>query len=230
MKHLFLIFLLGTLAACSTNEVDTWNAKPCVWFTEARDTLIFSFYFQPGAEEYVVEIPISMAGAVADVDRNAVVEDLGSSSFNPGSEYEVVSAIIPAGETEGVVRVNVRKTENLNTANDTLTFAIRASETFDVGLSEEYWQNSVIVSNSLAQPSWWNSDAEMYLGYYSDLKMEIIYTVLGSDEIFSGGDYSIWFSDEVTIAIYRLNRYCIDNNVKYNPEDETVVQFDFWTN
>lgn len=227
MKHLFAILVLMlAFAACSTDKIDTWDAKPCVWFTEARDTLIFSFYSQPGENDYTIEIPISMAGRIADADRAVAVRDLGA--LNPETDYEIVSANIPAGETEGVVSVNVRKTENLNTANDTITIGLIASDVFELGLDTTYWQNTIVVSNTLSKPSWWDSDAERNVGYYSDLKMEIIYTVLGSDEIFSSG--SSWASDEVIIAIYNLNRYCIDNNIKYNPEDETVVQFDFWTN
>lgn len=223
MKHLFLIFLLGTLAACSTNEVDTWNAKPCVWFTEARDTLIFSFYSQPGENDYTIEIPISMAGRIADADRSVAVRDLGA--LSPETDYEIVSANIPAGETEGVVSVNVRKTENLNTANDTITIELIASDVFELGLDTTYWQNTIVVSNTLSKPSWWDSNAEMNVGYYSDLKMEIIYTVLGSDEIFSNA--TSWWGDDVVIAIYQLNRYCIDYGIKY--ENGNPVQFDFWT-
>lgn len=228
MRNIFVIVLLLMVGACSKEEIPTWEAKPRVWFTEASDTLVFSFYSQAAdVSEYVLEIPISMAGMMDEADREVEVRDLGGRSFNPGSEYEIVSAIIPAGEVSGVLSVNVRRTENLSEANDTISFEILASDVFELGMTEEYWQSTIVVSNNLTQPVWWDSTAESYLGYYSDKKMEIIYTVLGSDEVFCGDNE--WYSDPVYIAIYRLNRYCIDNNVKYNPEDENVIQFAWGT-
>ena len=172
-------------------------------------------------------MPISMAGRVADEDRTVTVKDLGSSPFNPGSRYEIVSAVIPAGEVTGTLQVKVYKTENLEEASDTLNFEIYGSEVFEVGLSD-YLHHAIIISSSLAKPSWWDSTADRYVGYYSEKKLEIIYTVLGSDEIFSSA--SSWWSDDVQIAIYQLNQYCKKNNIKYHPDDEDVITFDFWSN
>ena len=230
MKHIlyFTIGFLLIMTACSKSEIDTWDARPRVWFTNSNDTTLFSFYTQPeGTTESVVEVPISMAGRVADEDRTVTVKDLGSSPFNPGSRYEIVSAVIPAGEVTGTLQVKVYKTENLEEASDTLNFEIYGSEVFEVGLSD-YLHHAIIISSSLAKPSWWDSTADRYVGYYSETKLEIIYTVLGSDEIFSSA--SSWWSDDVQIAIYQLNQYCKKNNIKYHPDDEDVITFDFWSN
>jgi len=216
------------MGACSKSEIDPWDARPRVWFTNSNDTTLFSFYTQPeGTTESVVEVPISMAGRVADEDRTVTVKDLGSSPFNPGSRYEIVSAVIPAGEVTGTLQVKVYKTENLEEASDTLNFEIYGSEVFEVGLSD-YLHHAIIISSSLAKPSWWDSTADRYVGYYSEKKLEIIYTVLGSDEIFSSA--SSWSSDDVQVAIYQLNQYCKKNNIKYHPDDEDVITFDFWSN
>ena len=173
MKNIlyFTIGFLLIMTACSKSEIDTWDARPRVWFTNSNDTTLFSFYTQPeGTTESVVEVPISMAGRVADED---------------------------------------------------------GSEVFEVGLSD-YLHHAIIISSSLAKPSWWDSTADRYVGYYSEKKLEIIYTVLGSDEIFSSA--SSWWSDDVQIAIYQLNQYCKKNNIKYHPDDEDVITFDFWSN
>ena len=193
---LFIIVLILAMVACSKSEIDTWEAKPRVWFTEASDTLLFSFYSQPEeVKEYVLEIPISMAGMVSETEeRTVTVKNLGGSPFNPGSEYEIISATIPAGEVIGVLRVKVQKTENLNMANDTLGFEICASEVFELGLTEDYWRNAIIISNLLSKPAWWDSEAERVLGYYSDKKMEVIYAVDGAYELFNSGDYG-WYDD-----------------------------------
>lgn len=227
---LFIIVLILVMVACSKSEIDTWEVKPRVWFTEASDTLLFSFYSQPEeVKEYVLEIPISMAGMVSETEeRTVTVKNLGGSPFNPGSEYEIISATIPAGDVIGVLRVKVQKTENLNMANDTIGFEICASEVFELGLTEDYWRNAIIISNLLSKPAWWDSGAERVLGYYSDKKMEVIYVVDGAYELFNSGDYG-WYDDNVSVMIYKLNRYCKDHNIKYHPDDENVITFDFWS-
>ena len=220
----FIIIMMFLIGACSKSEIETWDAKPRAWFYMADDTTLLLFSSMPEeTSESIVKIPITMAGKVADVDRNVLVKDLGGSSFNPGSKYEIISAIIPAGKKKGEMQVKVYKTENLNTANDTLSFEIVSSDEFEAGL-EDYLHNAIIVSNSWFKPSWWNWEAESRLGYYSEKKLEIIYTVLGSEEVFDSG-YG-WRSDEVSVAVYKLNRYCIDNNVKYHPDDKDVIIFD----
>ena len=222
---LFIITIILVVMACSKSEIETWDAKPRANFYMADDTVLFLFNTQPeGTTEGIVKLSITMAGKLADVDRHVAIKDLGGSPFNPGSKYEIISAIIPAGKKKGEVQVKVYKTENFDVANDTLSFEAVASEEFETGLPD-YLHNSIIISNLWTQPLWWDSSAEARLGYYSKKKLEIIYTVLGSEEVFEDVE-NWWGDDDVSVAVYKLNRYCIDNNVKYNPDDENVIQFE----
>ena len=86
---------------------------------------------------------------------------------------------------------------------------------------EEYLNNTLVISSKLARPSWWN---EYSLGYYSNKKMEIIYAVPGVFELLNSDGY-LWWDDEIQVAIYKLNKYCRENNIKYNPSDENVITF-----
>ncbi|AZS29565.1 DUF4843 domain-containing protein [Butyricimonas faecalis] len=214
----YAIALLLGIMACAESEIETWKAKPRVWFTKANDTIIFSFYSQPAEiTEYTVEIPISMAGPLSDKDRVVKVEDLGNA--DPESKYEFI-AMIPAGEKTGVLQVTVQKTGNLSVKEDTLGFKICVSDDFEEGL-EEYLNNTLVISSKLARPSWWN---ESSLGYYSNKKMEIIYAVPGVFELLNSDGY-LWWDAEIQVAIYKLNKYCRENNIKYNPSDENVITF-----
>ena len=77
MKNIFYsIILLVVAAACAKSEIPTWDAKPRAWFTEANDTTLFTFLSQPDATEFIVEIPISMAGMVDSTDREVAVKDM----------------------------------------------------------------------------------------------------------------------------------------------------------
>ena len=165
-----------------------------------------------------------MAGIRTDAERTVEVEDLGAK--NDTSRY-AFSAVIPAGRETGVLRVTVYKTKNLTNAPDTLGFRICPSEDFEVGL-EGYLENALIISNKLAKPTWWDEDADMELGYYSDKKMWVIMQVEGAFETLDAGGYS-WGDDEIVVLIYKLNRYCKENNVKYHEDDENVIEFGFWT-
>ena len=229
MRNIVLIMLLMAAVACSKSEIETWTAKPRVWFTNADDTVVFSFYSQPEeVTEYTVEIPITMAGKIASEDREIAFKDLGSG--NPESRYEVVSAKIPAGEVTGMLAVKVHKTDNLNTANDAIVFELLPSDVFELGLSEDYHHNMLVISNLLAKPTWWDDENCIYfLGYYSDEKLEIVYTVFGSDEFFAklGRGEGSWYDDDVTIAIYKLNQYCKENNCTYLSGEP--ITFDYLT-
>ena len=223
MKKIFYIILLAAFViACSKDEIETWDAKPCVWFTNSGDTLLFSFYSLPAeAADAIVEIPISMAGTVDTADREVAVRDLGCR--NSATQYEIVSAVIPGGETSGTLAVRVHKTDNLSIANDTIGFEIIDSDVFAVGLGD-YLTNALVVSNMLGRPEWWVSRAENYLGQYSDEKLAIIYTC-GYYELFNS--VSNWWSpgDDVTIAIYQLNQYCKEHNSTYPSGEE--IRFDY---
>ena len=219
-----MVLLLG-LVACSKSEIPTWSEKARVWFTNANDTTLFSFYSQPdGIEKYTVEIAISMAGAMAEHERGVSIEDLGCT--NDTSRYEI-SAVIPAHQSEGVLRVTVYKTDNLKNEPDTIGFRICPSEDFEVGLSKNL-ENALIISSKLVKPDWWNKSAENYIGFYSDRKMEVIMQVEGAFDTLNGDGYE-WYDQEISVLIYKLNRYCKEKNVKYNEDDENVIEFGYKT-
>ncbi len=226
MKKVFYIIVsLLLLAACSKSEIETWDSTPCVWFDSAsKDTVIFSFYSLPETvTEYIQEFPITIAGEVSDIDRQVGVKILGT--HNPESRYEIVSATIPAGKVDGTVQVKVYKTDNLKTAHDTLGIEIIASADFEVGL-ENYTRRAMVVSNFIARPVWWDMMMEMFvLGSYSDRKLKVIYEVLGSDEYFHEGAFTVMYKEDAAEIIYRLNKYCKDNNIKENPSDSNVISF-----
>ena len=81
----------------------------------------------------------------------------------------------------------------------------------------------------MAKPTWWNARADQNLGYYSDKKMWVIMQVEGAFETLDAGGYN-WWDDEIQVLIYKLNKYCKDNNVKYHEDDEDVIKLDFWSN
>ena len=47
-------------------------------------------------------------------------------------------------------------------------------------------------------------------------------------DVLNGGGYK-WYDDEISVLIYKLKKYCKDNNIKYNEDDENVIEFDYNT-
>lgn len=220
MRNIFYSMLLLVVAvACAKSEIPTWEAKPRAFFTEANDTTLFTFLSQPDATEFVVEIPISMAGKIDSTDRAVSVKDLGCT--NDATQYEIVSAFIPKGEVTGNLSVKVTLTDNLSEANDTIGFEIEASDIFEVG-QEGSLKNYLIVSNLVSKPVWWDEDADYGLGDYTEQKMEIIYAVLTEEEI--EAMYADWYGADASIAIYKLNQYCKDNDIT-DPDTGDILYF-----
>ena len=52
--------------------------------------------------------------------------------------------------------------------------------------------------------------------------------VEGAFDTLNGDGYE-WYDQEISVLIYKLNRYCKEKNVKYNEDDENVIEFGYKT-
>ena len=63
--------------------------------------------------------------------------------------------------------------------------------------------------------------------------MQVIYQVEGACDLFEqiGAGAVSWYDDEVEVMVYRLNRYCVDNDIRYDYGSSIgeIVVFDFWS-
>lgn len=207
---------MGFSISCTTSEIPEWTAEGRIWFT-SKDTTSFTFALYPDSASKVIEIPISLAGNLAGNDREIKIS-IASDFRNDSTKYKILSpTVIPKDSSNGYLKICVYKTANLNNARDTITFAIENSDQLVTGLSS-YLKNSLIVYSKFVKPDWWTKTATYTLGRYTEMKLGVVFKVLGTIT------ETPLCSDKAAKAlnIYKLNKYCTDNGPFYDYDGELV--------
>lgn len=220
ISTLFSIALLvGCLASCSKEEVDVWKDTGRVWFTSS-DTLNFTFAQHADVTSYVLQLPISLAGKKASVDRTVNVT-VSSPARNSQTKFEIENpVIIPKDSTSGNLNVKVYKTDNLDTANDTISFTIGASPDLEAGL-QNYLTKTITLTNHYTKPIWWKLFATYEIGRYTEKKVAIIDLVVGLSNI-KGGPYDGKDGTNWVIWLYKLRKYVTDNGPLYDYDGKEI--------
>ena len=212
-----------SMVGCSKEEVSIWTEKGRVWFTSV-DTVSFTFAQHTDVPSYVVQLPITLAGNIADKDRIVNVS-VSSAARNSKTKYEIESpVVIQKDSTSGFLNVKVYKTDNLDVAADTISFKISSSDDLITGL-DAYLTKTLIVYNHYVKPAWWGMYTSWELGRCTELKLSIIDKVVGLSNI-KGGPYDGKETDpnSWTIWKYELNKYLEKNGPLYD-YDGMVVKF-----
>ena len=136
MKKIYSIWALGALLAlssCSKDDISTYSEQEAgvrflaTKLSKAEDELggsayspsdqilyeNYSFIDNPMDNSHEYDIPVALIGMTSKVDRKVGCEVLETSTAPEGS-YEIVEAVIPAGEMYGHIRVKVFNSEDLN--------------------------------------------------------------------------------------------------------------------
>jgi len=208
------------LAACSTEEIDSWTGKGYAWFSQENVDFTFKTRSDVAVgEACLVGIPFKTATTKEGYDREMSVS-VARDASDSRTKYELQTPVLfHANHEVDTMWVKVYNSEHLNEVHDTITFKIEANDTFDPGLTD-YVQTNLCLYNGYAHPEWWDSSAESYMGYFSQLKMEVYWAVFGNDDDPRGAEVSSWYSNiAVTYAIQLLNDYVEENDIRY-PDDD----------
>lgn len=216
---LLTAFAALQLASCGDSEIDSWQSK-YVWFT---DTLVnFSNMQQPDVAEggtLVAAIPLTVAADVSDKDRTVNVEVVGQPK-DSRTRFEVQNPVkVRAGRLVDTMYVNVINSSHLDQVYDSITFRVLPSEDFEPGLLA-YQKTTLCLHNGYTQPSWWTSSCNNYLGYFTQLKMEVYAKVTGGTEDPRSNTKS-WSSSDLALqyTIFLLNDYVEQNDIRYPADD-----------
>lgn len=208
------------LASCSTHDIDQWDTKGFVWFT---DTIVdFTNMTQPDVPmggTLTAAIPLTIASDVVDYDRTVSVE-VTRQPNDSRTKFNVINPVtIRAGHTCDTMYVEITNSEHLDVVYDSIAFRILPSADFEPGY-KSYQNMTLALHNGYVRPDWWDSWAENYLGYFTQLKMQIFVAVTGgTDDIRS--NTSSWSSNDFAVQywVYVLNEYIEKNDIRY-PEDD----------
>lgn len=204
-----------------------WNSNGFAWFTYEKTDYSFKKRGIDVGGKAIVPLEITVATEVKDYDRNIAVEVTRKASKSGTLVSVPANAVLKAGESVAHLDVEVTYTENLDSEHDTITVQIVPNENFEPGL-KDYLSHNLCLYNGMMCPSWWTngepwSYAFSYLGYFTELKMEVWWEVVGNDDPLTDEQ---WYGDYGTYLIQDLQNYVYMNGITY-PEGSIFGGWDY---
>lgn len=163
---LLLLSAMLILVSCSETDYMRYDISSSgVYFT--RDTLNYSFGVTPmEVRKHTFKIPVRIMGNIADQDRAiayTVIPD--STTGESGVHYNILDAVIPAGEIDGYISVELLR-DNLEGSHIEgyskykLGLLLVQNDNFAPTLSAEHHIRVLRFDNAVEQPNWTNSKGE----------------------------------------------------------------------
>ncbi|MBA6152046.1 DUF4843 domain-containing protein [Gelidibacter maritimus] len=214
MKQINKIFgvllLLIALSGCNNKYLEYDESLSTVRFIyniAEQDSVTYSFALHPGVSEDVIDIPIQLIGLTSPVDREVGVEiDKEKTTAKENDNFIIGQSVIQADSITGKLRVNVKKTSNLE--DESLVIAFKLSENANFASSPiDKSTYKIILTSKLIEPSDWPFNE------YSRVKHEFVIKVTGK-----GTNYSEWNAQELIYYIGELNKALYEYN-KEHPGD-----------
>lgn len=235
--YLFLIAAIFVVAACSTDEVETFDDHNYLSFQKSELTYTFAFEGKDiTSKEF--DLPVTYAGRFFDKDVQFSITAVDEkSTARSGADYEMVDAskqIIKAGTNEGNGKIRLLRTPTLQEENLTLVLAITANDNFLPGVVDTL---TVTISDRIVKPDWWDySYQRYYLGTYTKSKLLLWLEFMGVNDGSNPLDTDeyreyVWYTGYTAPSIVyydyavrpkvaEFRRWLI--NKKNNPIDETL--------
>lgn len=214
-----LLTVTSLFVGCGNSEIESWNSS-MVWFT---DTLInFSNMAQPDVPmggTLKIPVPLTVASEVSGSDRTVVIELVRKPADNRTLVEVPTTATVRAGKLADTLYVDLTNSTHLDEVYDTIAVRILPSSDFQPGL-KAYQTATICLHNGYMKPEWWDSDADRYLGYFTQLKMKVIVAVM-EGIIDPRSDKDKWSSSDLELQynIYRFNDYVEQNDIRYPDKD-----------
>ena len=180
MKILRNIMVLGAVAAvlssCSENEYKVYDTtqKDSVFFNYVNDrnevvsTYDYAFNFDIN-NHYVLSIPVSVMGSIKSYDRpvNVCLDDEESTMIE-GTHFNILEASIPAGATEGVVKIDLLRDRDPKLLTEAVTGRFYIGENDDLR-SVKGSEFTVTYSDIRpeSRPAWWLEGTTTQFPVYS---------------------------------------------------------------
>ncbi|KIC93522.1 DUF4843 domain-containing protein [Flavihumibacter solisilvae] len=193
MNKNFIILLLVSftmLTACSKSELARYDSNDNIYLDlsrEERDSILYSFAYNPGKVKDTVWVPVRISGIRTDsnatADRKFVLKaETDSSTAKPDIHYQPLDPVyyIKKGTGFTWVPLVIFNTDPLlEQQSVTLRFRLFPTEDFGVNIPKLTF-GKLVFSSKLERPNWWN----MWFGdYYSRAKHEFFMIATGLTEL-----------------------------------------------
>lgn len=168
-KLIYILLAAATIAGCEKDDpkrYDMSQGRVCFpgaapnetteypGYSKTDSTFYASITFkqQPeGATKAVIEVPVKLIGSATGSDRQIGVRILDEGTTAQPGQYSLLGATIPAGETYGAIRIEVEKSDELDTQQRVLMLRLTDSSDLLVGL-HNYLKANVSWHNMLPRP------------------------------------------------------------------------------
>ncbi len=185
-KKNILLGVLGTclfMAACSEEELNGYSADSYIYFNKSvNDSTVFSFAYEPGQSEGVVELKLNTISRLENYDRDFSVKFLAEeSTAQEGRDFTFspTDLVVKANDSIAYMKIAVKKSDAIKGTSVKAVFEIAPNDHFEQGLVKNRKAN-VIISDKLSQPAWWDSwHTSSGLGVYSDKKYTLFIQQMG---------------------------------------------------
>lgn len=150
-----LVILPSIFLSCKKDEIQPFKSNPAVNFNQIDylNSVKYSFLANTSGE-YIQEIPVTIMGDSANVDRHfevTIVND-SNTTAKPG-QYEILGGLVKAGQFKGTLSIKLLNSTVLDSTTVSLKLKLTDSKDFNAGNIESTefivsWTNQVVV------PSW----------------------------------------------------------------------------
>ena len=138
-RNIFIwIMLILGLAACSEEEVNTYNAEEGIYFNQRikvgnilTDSTNFTFvYIEKSQNEATVSIPVQVVGKASDEPRPVNIKVVGGSAKEGDDFVLPVNPVLPAGASSFNYEITLKRSTALQEEVKTIELAIEENEYF----------------------------------------------------------------------------------------------------
>lgn len=211
--YLCVVCLSFLVAACSTDEINTYEGKDNVYFTwsEKRpntsypyqyiDSLGVSFAFMPQeVTSLVFKLPVSVQGKLQDQDREVSLRVKSESTAKPGVHFDLPETFVfRANRNVDSLPVTLYRTAEMKDEVFTMVLELLPNDNFSVGMTDklvdektgeilDYTVFQLSINDVLETPRRWFA---YYLGTFTAKKMTLMSELLNIPLDFYTNDVSL---------------------------------------
>lgn len=222
-------------AGCEEQELPTFDTSThYVHFEKTWDEVTrFSFRLNPGNDEYLMKIPVTLIGtclsesaeyavSIVTQDDPFVAND-GTRYATTASDavYDIVSHSFSPGVYSDYLEIRLKNAPELQ-EEKCIVLRIGSNGNFIQG-PVQYLTSILYVSDIISRPAWWTDNfADLFLGTYSDIKYEHFIIATGLTDIPEDMPVAE-ISAYVRMFIYYLREKDAANETVYEADGITKV-------
>lgn len=234
MKHIVLsaLALLACLSfqSCSEDDIMFYEGGNAVHFLDAERSM--TFVTQPDAETAIMQVPVQLVGNIADKDLEFSVRPIEDGEYTTATpdQYKIVSCIVPKGETQGYLSIEVKNPDmlNLDTKNIYLRLELIDNEEVKAGGWRDFLEIDLMWSSDFVKPATWGAmrwylvtstdqwSPNVYRAYIAATGMTEFYGSLGGIKDPATGAY--WTSDQMYSVAKKFGDWIRAWNEEHYPE------------